>query len=274
MGIMSKESQEKNESMTAPTEEPVDTTAEIDSEDSPEAETSPKKSRLVARLVLAGAFVGKGAHGKRALTFLLAIIVFAGLTAVMGLWAPQRLSEAEAEDAAAVEDQETPAPSAAPDPSAAETLSARELIGLAESALADGAPEQAQEFLDQARVRADTNSVTLQRDLYLTLAETAERLGHKLQASIHRDYVRRLEASIGASIPIFRQAEEAMQGGRLAEARALCYRFLLRQGDLKLEKDVWIRRCRATLAKVEELAFAATPGPRRELRDEIGGLFQ
>ncbi len=271
---MSKESQEKTEPTAAAPEEADATATEAEAEEATETEGAPKKGRLVGRLVLVGAFVGKGARGKKALSFLLALLVFAGLTVVMGIWAPDRLSQSEAEDSASLEEQDSPAPTASPDPSAAETLSARELIGLAESALADGAPEQAQEFLDQARVRADTSSVTLQRDLYLTLAETAERLGHKLQASIHQDYVRRLEASIGASIPIFRQAEEAMKEGRLAEARTLCYRFLLRQGDLELEKEVWIRRCRATLAKVEELAFAATPGPRRELRDEIGGLFQ
>ncbi len=274
MGIMSKKSQEKNESTTEAPEEAVQPSPVPEAEQPSEPEAPPEKRRLVGRLVLAGAFVGQGARNKKVVSFLLAVVIFAGLSAVMGIWAPQRLSETETDDEVAVEDQETPATSTSAGSPASEALSARELIGLAESALADGAPEQAQEFLDQARVRADTNSVTLQRDLYLTLAETAERLGHKLQASIHQDYVRRLEASIGASIPIFRQAEEALKEGRLSEARALCYRFLLRQGDLELEKDVWVRRCRATLAKVEELTFAATPGPRRELRDEIGGLFQ
>ncbi|MCA9323156.1 MAG: hypothetical protein KDB53_20615 [Planctomycetes bacterium] len=254
------------------TQEPeVVTEAEAPAANAP----APKKTRLVAQLRLVGHAAGRGMKSRNGRIALVATLVFVGVSVGMAVLMRSSLvpDEAEPDTPKPMATSQDPGPVDAPTMPAL-NLSPGELLALGETAISQDQLNRASDLLEAARTAASPESITLQRDIHLAFARLAERQGRATHSKIHLDYVNRLELQIGACIPTYRAAEDALAREDYREARKLLFQFLLRENELKIEREAWVARCRDRLAEVSAREFERSVGTPHTLSEEPETFFQ
>lgn len=147
-------------------------------------------------------------------------------------------------------------------------LAPAELALLGEGALENQDVEGASRFLEAARVRAERTApddVNLLVDVFEGLARVAELRGRPRVAELYRDYVRRKQAELGHSLPIFSAAERDFRAGNWKAARAGFSRFLLTRASLGVEGERYIDRAERRLTEIWERQFEEKSGGRESL---------
>ncbi|MCB9834118.1 MAG: hypothetical protein H6807_16775 [Planctomycetes bacterium] len=142
-------------------------------------------------------------------------------------------------------------------------LTAGELVRMGQGALEGQDVDTAARFLEEARIRAERgqpDDINLFVDVFEGLARVAEIQGRPRVAELYRDYVRRKQAELGRSLPLFSAAERDFHAGELAAARRNYARFLLTQAALGEAGSRYVQRARRRLAEIWEMEFERKSG--------------